>query len=393
MKYQLERSSVEAKGVFGSIYPVKSDNTLLAKIIMEHPPSGVCRITPERQAYCVYRELYTHYIMGSLENWCYDSNKNRYCLIIRKAPGEMVSSYCKDTDSYQKLKEIQECAYKSLEDFHGKTGFFHNDPHGGNIIYDPTTQKAQLIDYGYTRFAGAFQQLLEKRVTFPMFAFMHLNNQRHKLDLLKEILNKPRGYDYWFTALLLGFCALVIAKETFLNILGSFYIVNSLISLVSDALYQLISMGYKQLDFHMPGNSLLKAVIVVGSLLCFGLTGLGIYSLSSMLLNSIVLKSLIDLSTSKLAFLIYPAFAVAVTRAAYNIIQMLKICYGLAEELIDSFLVPKEFVLKKAEFFAGKRLDPSEIQMPDDAAASTARLEQHLGENPEVISTFNYRFG
>ncbi|NBV29244.1 hypothetical protein EBS02_09575 [bacterium] len=94
MKNQYEINSCHVPiGCFGAIHTIVNNDHLLAKIINEKPDGHFAHISNTRQAYCVYREIYAYYKMNALKDWCYDSDKGHYCLIIQKFPGVTVKEF------------------------------------------------------------------------------------------------------------------------------------------------------------------------------------------------------------------------------------------------------------------------------------------------------------
>ncbi|NBV28099.1 hypothetical protein EBR43_03615 [bacterium] len=383
MLYKITNVSIGTTGKFSSIYQVANYEHLVAKIINEAPDGvegSTCAITSERQAYCVYRELYAHYKMGSLNSWFYDHQNRRYCLMINKDSGKTLDSCFKRDMSYDEYYALLKASHNALDDFHKKTGLIHGDTRCGHIIYDENDSTAKLVEFGYSRCAGFWEQYGE-RIFLSLDAFKPMRTTAQKLfnDPRERHFNK---YVFYSIAHIAFYC---IIKSSSLS---SELLILSLLMPMLPLVYLGVSVAYKKLDdpYDSENKTILISCIIASSFLYAHFTGALLYFLSKTLSDKVVLESLSALSTSQLALFIFPFFTFQATFHACNIFQMLKTCYGLAEELFDSFLMPKSFIHKKAEFFVGKPLDQADIDLTDIpahasiyTAAPAASMRSHAG--------------
>jgi serine/threonine protein kinase len=367
MKNQYEINSCHGPiGCFGAIHTIVNNDHLLAKIINEKPDGHFAHMSNTRQAYCVYREIYAYYKMNALKDWCYDSDKGHYCLIIQKFPGVTVKEFI-DRNKYVKLikvKEIIEPIDRCLTDFYSKTSLVHHDLHNQNVLYDEKSKTARVIDFGYSRYSGHPGQYLERLVSFQQFLLQQIISEpfTFQIEVQKEYLLKIKNNGEYLKIInnIFFIFSCFFRKATTINPLlskgmFSFFIGELALSLGCGLQFALNQL-YRNLDCSK-NKSFLVGAIIACTALYMGLTALAIYTLSALLLNPLTWNTLISLSSSKWAFLVYPAFACVTGKGVYAISQMLKTCYGLGEEFIDSFIMPKTFIHKKIEFFVKKQFN------------------------------------
>jgi len=388
--YKITNVSIGTTGRFYSIYQVANNEHLVAKIINEAPDvveGSSCDITPERQAYCVYRELYAHYKMGSLNSWFYDHKNRRYCLIINKDSGKTLDSCFKGDTSYDAYYALLKASHKALDDFHKKTGLVHGDTRCGHIIYGENDSTAKLVEFGYSRCAGVWEQYVERKF-FTLEAFKQMQvRAKNSFDDPKE-----SGFNKYVVYSIAHILFYLLIKSSSLS--GELLVLSLLMPMLPLG-YHVVLIAYKKLDdpYDSENKTMLISCVIASSFVYAYFTGAVLYFLLNTLSDKVALESLSALSTSKLAFFIYPFFACQATLYAYNIFQMLKTCYGLAEELIDSFLIPKSFIHKKAEFFVGKPLDQADIDLTDipahasiyTAASSVPSNSGKKSSSPRVL--------
>jgi hypothetical protein len=384
--YKITNVSIGTTGKFSSIYQVANYDHLVAKIINEAPDGvegSTCAITSERQAYCVYRELYAHYKMGSLNSWFYDHQNRRYCLMINKASGKMLDSCFKGGMSYNEYDALLKASHNALDNFHKKTGLIYGDTRCGHIIYDENDSTAKLVEFGYSRCAGFWEQYGE-RIFLSLDAFKPMRTRDQELfnDPRERYFNKYVFYEQVMSIAHIAFYCIIKSSEL---------LILSLLRPMLPLVYLGVSVAYKKLDD--PDVSENKTIlisciiaIIASSFFYAHFTGVLLYFLSKTLSDKLVLESLSALSTSQLALFVFPFFTFQATFHVFNIFQMVKTCYGLAEELFDSFLMPKSFIHKKAEFFVGKPLDQADIDLTDIpahasiyTAAPAASMRSHAG--------------
>jgi hypothetical protein len=79
--------------------------------------------------------------------------------------------------------------YKFMIEIGVKYGFMHNDLHFGNLLYNPTTKKIALIDFGHSSFA-LFIDYTENIINDIIFNEYIKINFNEKLNIVPQVTNK-----------------------------------------------------------------------------------------------------------------------------------------------------------------------------------------------------------